>query len=101
MLIAALLPVAAAAHPLSVSYSRFELKDQALIATIRLPTDDADLLLQLDEDLDGRVSEARAGVEFMLLRIDEVAAIAVDVELCGRGVEKFSAHIIRLRFPRG
>ena len=57
MLIAALLPVAAAAHPLSVSYSRFELKDQALVATIRLPTDDADLLLQLDEDLDGRVSE--------------------------------------------
>lgn len=49
--------MAAAAHPLSVSYSRFELKDQALLATIRLPTDDADLLLQLDENLDGRVSE--------------------------------------------
>ena len=54
---ATLLPMAAAAHALSVSYSRFELKDQALIATIRLPTDDADLLLRLDEDLDGHVSE--------------------------------------------
>ena len=57
LLLASLLPTAAVAHPLSVSYSRFELKNQALIATIRLPTDDADLLLQLDEDLDGRVSE--------------------------------------------
>lgn len=53
---AALLPMAAAAHPLSVSYSRFEFKGQALVATVRLPTDDADLLLQLDQDLDGRVS---------------------------------------------
>lgn len=56
LLIAALLPAVGAAHPLSVSYSRFELKDSTLFATVRLPADDADLLFQLDRDLDGRVS---------------------------------------------
>ena len=45
-----------AAHPLSVSYSRFAVQDRRVEATIRLPLDDIDLLLRLDGDLDGVVS---------------------------------------------
>lgn len=48
----------AAAHPLSVSYSRFQLEASGLSATVRLPMDDVDLLLQLDKDLDETVSPA-------------------------------------------
>jgi hypothetical protein len=52
----------AGAHPLSVSYSRFEASPEALAAVVRLPMDDIDLLLQLDADLDDAVTleEARA-----------------------------------------
>jgi hydrogenase/urease accessory protein HupE len=46
------------AHPLSVSYSSWVVEPRAIRATIRLPLDDMDLLLQLDEDLDGTVSDA-------------------------------------------
>lgn len=53
MLLAA---VPAAAHPLSVSYSRFDLGRDGVAATLRLPLDDVDLLLRLDQDLDDRVS---------------------------------------------
>ncbi|HEX7072343.1 MAG TPA: HupE/UreJ family protein [Rhodothermales bacterium] len=53
-----LLATAAWAHPLSVSYSRFEADGQVLDAVYRLPMDDMDLLLQLDADLDGAVSDS-------------------------------------------
>jgi hydrogenase/urease accessory protein HupE len=45
------------AHPLSVSYSRFAVQDRQVEAVLRLPMDDMDLLLRLDADLDGRVSD--------------------------------------------
>jgi hydrogenase/urease accessory protein HupE len=48
----------AAAHPLSVSYSRFVVSADAVQAVIRVPMDDVDLLLRLDRDLDGKVSAA-------------------------------------------
>ena len=41
-----------AAHPLSVSYARFDAADGALTAVVRVPADDMDLLHQLDTNLD-------------------------------------------------
>ena len=58
LLLLTAVPLLAAGHPLSVSYSRFVLADDALEARFRLPMDDMDLLLRLDRDLDGEVSEA-------------------------------------------
>lgn len=49
---------AVSSHPLSVSYSQFDLEDQQVQAVFRLPMDDMDLLLQLDTDLDGEVTQA-------------------------------------------
>jgi hypothetical protein len=58
-------PRSTSGHPLSVSYSRFDLAADAVTATVRLPLDDVDLLLQLDQDLAGGVSadEIRAARE--------------------------------------
>lgn len=53
-----LLAAAAWGHPLSVSYSRFAVDGQVLNAVYRLPMDDMDLLLQLDADLDGTISDS-------------------------------------------
>lgn len=50
------LPATSIAHPLSVSYSHFNLTAGGLEAVYRLPIDDMDLLLLLDQDLDGSVS---------------------------------------------
>ncbi len=56
---AALLALAgrAGAHPLSVSYSDWVVEGRAVRAIVRLPLDDMDLLLRLDRDLDGTVSD--------------------------------------------
>ncbi|HET6629662.1 MAG TPA: HupE/UreJ family protein [Woeseiaceae bacterium] len=56
-----MLALTAWSHPLSVSYSRFEVDGQVLEAVYRLPMDDIDLLLQLDADLDGMVSPRELG----------------------------------------
>ena len=45
------------AHPLSVSYAEFDFGDEAINAVYRLPMDDMDLLLELDEDLDDTVNQ--------------------------------------------
>jgi hydrogenase/urease accessory protein HupE len=52
------IPQPAAAHALSVSYARFVVQPRAIGAVIRVPLDDVDLLLRLDRDLDGAVSNA-------------------------------------------
>ncbi len=46
-----------AAHALSVSYAHFSIDARRVAAIVRMPLDDLDLLLRLDRDLDGRVSE--------------------------------------------
>ena len=46
------------AHPNSVSYAEYVVNGRTIHAVIRLPLDDVDLLLRLDRDLDGRVSDA-------------------------------------------
>jgi hydrogenase/urease accessory protein HupE len=51
-----LLPATAIAHILSVSYSHLELVPDGLESVYRLPLDDMDLLLLLDQDLDEHVS---------------------------------------------
>jgi hydrogenase/urease accessory protein HupE len=48
---------ALAAHPLSVSYSRFTVGENDIASIVRLPLDDVDLLLRLDRDLDGTVAD--------------------------------------------
>lgn len=48
----------AAGHPESVSYGSFSVATERVAAVYRLPMDDMDLLLMLDEDLDGSVSPA-------------------------------------------
>ena len=57
---AALLCFASVTHaqPLSVSYSRWSVEGRAVRATIRLPIDDMDLLLQIDRDMDGTLTDA-------------------------------------------
>ncbi len=54
-LLAAVAPIAA--HPLSVSYSRWTVQGRAVQLVVRLPLDDVDLLLRLDRDLDGTVTD--------------------------------------------
>jgi len=44
-------------HPLSVSYSSFTIDDELVRATYRLPMDDMDLLLNLDQDLDNKITD--------------------------------------------
>ncbi len=61
------------AHPLSVSYSEFRTTEHGLDAVVRLPLDDMDLLLRLDEDLDetvtvGEIEAAREAIAGYLLR---------------------------------
>ena len=46
------------AHANSVSYAEYVVNGRAIHAVVRLPLDDVDLLLRLDRDLDGRVSDA-------------------------------------------
>ena len=51
----------AGAHANSVSYAEFSIDDRTVRAIVRLPLDDVDLLLRIDRDLDGRVSDAEFG----------------------------------------
>ena len=81
------------AHPLSVSYAHVVIGDRDLAITMRLPLDDMDLLLRLDRDLDGTVSdgEITAAVPALLtyfgariaVRADDVAS-APTLETTGR-----------------
>jgi len=50
-------PAIAIAHPLSVSYAHVAVGDDRTVVTIRLPLDDMDLLLRIDRDLNGMVSD--------------------------------------------
>jgi hydrogenase/urease accessory protein HupE len=51
-------PAVAAAHPFSVSYAHVQVESERIVATIRLPLDDMDLLLRIDRDVDGTVTDA-------------------------------------------
>jgi len=53
--------VSANAHANSVSYAQYAVEGRTVRAVVRLPLDDVDLLLRLDRDLDGRVSDAELG----------------------------------------
>jgi hypothetical protein len=44
-------------HANSVSYAEFSVDQRAVRAIVRVPLDDVDLLLRLDRDLDGQVSD--------------------------------------------
>jgi HupE / UreJ protein len=51
------LPAVAVAHPLSVSYAHLAVGNDRMTTTVRLPLDDMDLLLRIDRDLNGTVSD--------------------------------------------
>src|SRR5258708_39459889 len=53
--------VSATAHANSVSYAQYAVEGRTVLAVVRLPLDDVDLLLRLDRDLDGHVSDAELG----------------------------------------
>jgi hypothetical protein len=57
------------AHPNSVSYAEYAVNGRTIHAVVRLPLDDVDLLLRLDRDLDGRVSDAELETGAAAIRI--------------------------------
>jgi len=56
------------AHANSVSYAEFSVDRDTIRAIVRLPLDDVDLLLRLDRDLDGRVSDAELAASQTVIR---------------------------------
>jgi hypothetical protein len=97
-------------HPLSVSYSHWNVEGRAVDLRLRLPLDDVDLLLQLDQDLDGTVSDPE--IERAREAIGEYVAKHVRLTADGRtlaselvGVstwkddQEFSHVEVRLTYP--
>lgn len=82
LLLLLLLPATAIAHPLSVSYSHLELVADGLDAVYRVPMDDMDLLLSLDQDLDEHVSTTE--LEYARDTIASFIADRSDVNINGR-----------------
>src|SRR5439155_9859633 len=56
------------AHANSVSYAQYAVEGRTVRGVVRLPLDDVDLLLRLDRDLDGRVSDAELGASRPAIR---------------------------------
>ena len=74
------LSVRATAHPLSVSYAHVAVGDTRVMLTVRLPLDDMDLLLRLDRDLDGTVSDQEIGnaAPALVKYVSERVSVAAD-----------------------
>jgi hypothetical protein len=77
--------VAVGAHANSVSYAEFSVDRGTIHAVVRLPLDDVDLLLRLDRDLDGRVSDAELAASQAAIRAYFAKHLHVTVD--GAGVE--------------
>lgn len=99
-----------AAHPLSASYSRFSVGEGGVLATLRLPLDDMDLLLRLDADLDEEVApeELEAARDRIAGYLDARVELKADggharASLLGLGVwrdgDGFPHLEARLRYP--
>lgn len=73
--------VPAAAHPLSISYSSFTLDQHQLTAVYRLPMDDMDLLLRLDQDIDSKVTPDE--LQRATAAISDYLAEKIDISLNG------------------
>ncbi|MEE8076247.1 MAG: HupE/UreJ family protein [Candidatus Binatia bacterium] len=69
-------------HPISISYSQFAVEGDTVTATLRLPMEELDLLMLLDEDLDGNVATA----EIERSRDAIEAYLASRMELSANGV---------------
>ena len=83
---AMLVCMSATGHPESVSYGNFSIAKERVSAVYRLPMDDMDLLLMLDEDLDGNVSkqelqEASGSIEKYLDRHTTLTADSSELDL--------------------
>src|SRR5207249_11482197 len=82
LVVAFLVAVTAAvdAHSLSVSYAQFSIGDRGIGAVVRIPLDDLDLLLRLDGDLDGQVSDAELAASRATLAGYVARHVTVDVD---------------------
>jgi hydrogenase/urease accessory protein HupE len=78
----------AMAHPLSVSYAHVAVTETGIALTVRLPLDDMDLVLRLDRDLDGTVSDqeiAKAAPALFTYVTERVSIAADGVARAGAG----------------
>jgi len=71
-------------HPISISYSQFAVEGDTVTATLRLPMEELDLLMLLDEDLDGNVAtdeieRSRDAIEAYLASRMELSANGVSL----------------------
>ena len=93
------LPAIATAHPLSVSYTRFTVDHRTVASVVRLPLDDVDLLLRLDRDLDGTVSQTE--IDAARDRIQEYVARHLHVAADGTALTLGPARATTWRDPAG
>jgi len=92
-------PPITTAHPLSVSYARFTVDHRTVAAVVRLPLDDIDLLLRLDRDLDGTVSQTE--IDAAGDRIQEYVARHVHVSADDTALTLGPARATTWRDPAG
>ncbi|MBI3940450.1 MAG: HupE/UreJ family protein [Acidobacteria bacterium] len=72
------------AHPVSISYSHFDVQGDSIQAVLRLPLEELDLLMQLDQNLDNQVSleeaeRARGVIEEYLVRRVRLSADGANI----------------------
>lgn len=86
----ALAGVSLHAHPLSVSYAHVVIGDRDASVTMRLPLDDMDLLLRLDRDVNGTVSdgELAAAAPALLAYVNTRVALRADGQACTAVLEQ-------------
>ena len=91
----------ASAHPNSVSYAEYVVNGRTIHAVVRLPLDDVDLLLRLDRDLDGRVSDAELETGSAAIRLylaKHIRMVANGLPLTG-AVERVAVWHDAAAFP--
>jgi hypothetical protein len=79
--------VSLSAHASSVSYAEFTIDPQAVRGIVRIPLDDADLLLRLDRDLDGTVAQTELDAAHDTVQ----QYVATHVSIAADGVEHRAA----------
>ena len=93
------LPDAVSAHAFSVSYARFAVDHRTVDAVVRLPLDDVDLLLRLDRDLDGTVSQPE--IDAARDRVQEYVGRHLHVAADGTALTSRIARVTTWRDPAG
>lgn len=89
------------AHPLSVSYGHITVGEDRIVATLRLPLDDMDLLLRLDRDLNGAVTdqEIAAAAPALLRYLGERITLRADDSTRTAALERTARWADQSGFP--